>query len=435
MRFTISDDLGRNRLTVFFRLILAIPHLVWIMLWGIVATVVLPVHWLATLIMGRPIDALHAFYEALVRYSLHVYAFILLTANPFPGFLGQAGTYPVDMERIPVEEQGRLGIGFRLFLAFPPLVLAGALTTGGGFNWGVATVCAVLAWFAILAVGSMPRGLRDLSAYGLTYTAQAYAYFFLLTARFPRSDFDSLPLLPRPHHTVRLRNDDDPVRNRLTVFFRGIIAIPHLIWLMLWAIVVYLAAFVGWIAALITGQLPEALHRFIGAYVRYASHVLAFITLAGGPFPGFTGTPASYPVDIEIDDRTPQGRWGIFFRMLLAFPALLVAGAIGGAQYMAAFGAWFYALWTGRMPSGLHQLLAYAVRYTAQTTAYTLLLTDRYPHSGPSEEEEGTVPSTPPAMDAAPEMPSLTPSPQQGDFVGGDPLRQTPESPRVTEDR
>ncbi len=35
---TLSDDLKRNRLTVFFRLILVIPHLIWLSLWGIVSS-------------------------------------------------------------------------------------------------------------------------------------------------------------------------------------------------------------------------------------------------------------------------------------------------------------------------------------------------------------------------------------------------------------
>ena len=37
IRLILSDDLSRTRLTVFFRLILAIPHLIWLGLWGIAA--------------------------------------------------------------------------------------------------------------------------------------------------------------------------------------------------------------------------------------------------------------------------------------------------------------------------------------------------------------------------------------------------------------
>jgi hypothetical protein len=46
-------------------------------------------------------------------------------------------------------------------------------------------------------------------------------------------------------------------------------------------------------------------------------------------------------------------------------------------------GAWFSVLFTGRIPDGLHGLLAWAVRYEAQAYSYLLLLTDRYPYTGP----------------------------------------------------
>ena len=53
----------------------------------------------------------------------------------------------------------------------------------------------------------------------------------------------------------------------------------------------------------------------------------------------------------------------------------------------AAIGAWFVSLFTGRMPRGIQRLNSYGVRYTGMTSAYALLLTPAYPHSGPNEEE------------------------------------------------
>jgi hypothetical protein len=41
IRLIVTDDLRRSRLTVFFRLLLAIPHFVWLLLWGIANAVVL----------------------------------------------------------------------------------------------------------------------------------------------------------------------------------------------------------------------------------------------------------------------------------------------------------------------------------------------------------------------------------------------------------
>jgi len=39
---------------------------------------------------------------------------------------------------------------------------------------------------------------------------------------------------------------------------------------------------------------------------------------------------------------------------------------------------------TGRMPTGLRKLGAFAIRYVSQTNAYWLIVTDRYPHASPA---------------------------------------------------
>ena len=72
IRQTVTDDLARNRLTVFFRIILAIPHLVWLSLWTIAGVVVWFINWIWTLIAGRSPDWAHNFFAALARYSVHV---------------------------------------------------------------------------------------------------------------------------------------------------------------------------------------------------------------------------------------------------------------------------------------------------------------------------------------------------------------------------
>ena len=113
--------------------------------------------------------------------------------------------------------------------------------------------------------------------------------------------------------TVRLTIDDDLHRSRLTVFFRLLLAIPHLVWIFLWSIAAILAAIAGWFAALATARLPEALHRFLAAYVRYSTHLGAYLSIAANPYPGFTGEPG-YPVDVvdpvarapvPLEDRAP----------------------------------------------------------------------------------------------------------------------------------
>ena len=126
----------------------------------------------------------------------------------------------------------------------------------------------------------------------------------------------------------------------------------------------------------------NALHRFIAAYIRYATHVGAFVQLIGRRFPGFTGRAGSYEIDLVIAPPESQNRWKTLFRFFLAIPAC-VASALGGVLLVVAFLGWWYALVTGRMPEGLRNLGASCLRYEGQTYAYLWLLTDRYPYAAP----------------------------------------------------
>lgn len=404
IRLLLTDgSLERSRLTVFFRLILVIPHVIWLVLWGIATFFVSFVLWLAVLINREAPRSLHDFVAGYLRYATHVGAYILLAADPYPGFRGRPG-YPVDLEIDPPVEQSRWSGFFRLFLALPALILAAALGGGLAFSspggassatteenaiyvatiGGVASIVAFFAWFAILARGREPRGFRDLTAFALSYSAQAWGYLLLLTPRYPTSDPAlAEPWSGLPEHPVRIAVTGGLEHSRLTVFFRLLLAIPHLIWLLLWGVAVFFALVAAWFAALVTGRVPMALHRFLAAYLRYGVHVSAYVYLVGRRFPGFTGRAGSYDVDPEIDPPAPQNRWKTLFRFFLAVPALFVAGALGGVLLVVAFFGWWYALVTGRMPEGFRNLGASCLRYSTQTYAYFLLLTDRYPYASP----------------------------------------------------
>ena len=97
MRIVVTDDLQRSRLTVFFRVFLAIPHYIWALLIGTAVGVCVFVNWFILLIKGRTPDALHDFIAGYVRYLAHLEAYFLLAANPFPSFylIGKP-TYPVE---------------------------------------------------------------------------------------------------------------------------------------------------------------------------------------------------------------------------------------------------------------------------------------------------------------------------------------------------
>jgi hypothetical protein len=177
---------------------------------------------------------------------------------------------------------------------------------------------------------------------------------------------------------------DDLRRSRLTTFFRLLLAIPHIVWLLLWGIAAFFAVLANGIVTVIRGTSPQGLHNFLARYLRYQIHVYAFLQLVANPFPGFTGTPGSYPVDIEIDGPQRQNRWVTFFRLFLAIPALIMSSALTTAAWLGAFFSWFHGLFRAQVPRGLRNLGAYELRYQAQVYGYLYLLTSKYPYSGPS---------------------------------------------------
>jgi len=399
VRLVVTDDLGRSRATVFFRLLLIIPAWIVFAFWGLAALLVVIAAWFVILVRGRCSDGLHEFLSAYVRYSVQVSAYLHLAANPYPGFAPKRD-YPIRVEIEGPPPQQRWTVFFRIFLAIPALLLASV--TGGSlglaapnrssaYGWslggaGAGGVASILGWFASLVRGRMPHGLRDLSAYGIGYSAQMSAYLFLLTDRFPSSDPRLAGPMELPEHPVQLEFNDDLSRPRLLVFFRILLALPHLVWLALWTVLALLAAIAGWIVAPFQGRLPEALHRFLAAYVRYAMHVTAFLYLIGGPFPGFVGAEGSYPVDVDIAPAARQNRWTLVFRGFLVLPAVFLAAAYSGITFMVGVLGWWSSMARGRMPEGMTNVGAVSIRYQAQTWAYALLLTERYPYASPALE-------------------------------------------------
>jgi hypothetical protein len=415
IRLTVSDySLERSRLLVFFRLLLAIPHLIALVVWVVSALVVIIINWFAALFTGHSAGWTHRFLVRFLRYQVHLFAFLLLAANPFPGFTGDPGSYPVDLEVDPPERQNRWKTGFRLILAVPALMINGALSggsvnvqvstsssSGGGGGSGLALIAAFLGWWASLFTARMPQGLRNVVLFGLAYSAEVNGYTYVLTDRYPNSDPRSFAAIAeeRVAHPVQVSATGDLQRSRLTVFFRLLLAVPHLIFLYLWASAVYILVPIHWLVVLIKGESVDFFHDFFTYLLRYQTHVYAYITLLANPFPGFLGRAGGYPVDATVGPLARQNRWRTFFRFILAFPAFLIALGLIGVLWMVAVLGWFASIFTARMPLGLRNLGVWALHYQAQTYAYALLLlTERYPYSGPASGPAPDVePWTPPA--------------------------------------
>src|SRR5436190_20749444 len=124
----VNDDLRRWRLSAALRMILVIPHAIVLTAWTVVASVVALVNVVITLIKGRTPDALHEWNERFLRYYVHVNAYLLLVADPFPSFRGWRGTYPIDLDVAPPAPQARWKTILRPILVIPAAVFAWVLS-------------------------------------------------------------------------------------------------------------------------------------------------------------------------------------------------------------------------------------------------------------------------------------------------------------------
>ena len=180
-------------------------------------------------------------------------------------------------------------------------------------------------------------------------------------------------------HSVRLLVFDDLKRSRLTVFFRLLLLIPHLGWQYIWTLAAGGCTIINWFVVLIMGRSPEDLHLFLARVLRYRTHLLSYTFLVSNPYPSFFGRQGAHPVDLEIDGPERQPRLVTLFRLVLAIPAFLIAYVFLLVMSAIALVGWFVALVIGRMPKGMRDLSAYCLRYEAQTAAYLMILTSRYP--------------------------------------------------------
>jgi len=214
--------------------------------------------------------------------------------------LEHASPHPVQVRLEPqMEGRNRVTTAFRLILAIPHLLLVGGplamvltwswtresgvrydLSAGGGALGVVALLAALLAWLAIVFTGRHPEGLWKLAAFYLRWRVRAVAYTALLRDEYPPFGDDAYP--------VALDLGAQPrERDRLTVGFRLILAIPHLVAVWALGLAWILTTLVAWLAILLTGSYPGGLYRFGVGVLRWNTRVEAYLLLLTDAYPPF----------------------------------------------------------------------------------------------------------------------------------------------------
>jgi hypothetical protein len=209
--------------------------------------------------------------------------------------------HPIEVHVQPAtEDRDRLTSAFRLILAIPHLLLVGgpiALTlswtwssssepdfgwgAGGGALGAVAGIAALISWFAIIFTGKHPEGLRSLASFYLRWRVRAVAYTALLRDEYPPFGEGSYPAELRFEPTTG-------ERDRLTVAFRIILAIPHLLIVWVLGVAWALSTIIAWFSILFTGRYPKSLYDFAVGVLRWNVRVEAYLLLLHDEYPPFS---------------------------------------------------------------------------------------------------------------------------------------------------
>jgi hypothetical protein len=187
----VADRAPQRRLTVFFRLIMLIPHFIVLFFLAIAAEVVAFLGWWGALFTGRLPEFAHTFLSGVMRWTVRVYAYGMLLTDVYPPFsLEDDPDYPVRIAVPPRQQLNRLAVFFRFILFIPVALLGGILAYGAG------TVLAFVAWLITLVAGRLPESFHLAYSAVLRFQARYYGYVFMLTPAYPGRLFGDVPGTP-----------------------------------------------------------------------------------------------------------------------------------------------------------------------------------------------------------------------------------------------
>jgi hypothetical protein len=199
--------------------------------------------------------------------------------------------------------------------------------------------------------------------------------------------------------------------NRVTTFFRIILAIPWLIVGSIYLIAVLVTGIIAWFAVVILGRYPEGLFNFNSGMLRYFVRVGSYVSLLTDRFPSFgLAEDPTYPVRLRIAPRAErQSRLKAFFRLILAIPLFVVSYGVNAIHNGAVLVSWLTIVFRGYQPAGVHNALVFTTAFHARLSGYVGLLTDDYAPVGDEGVQVGDVRPSAPAPPETP-PPAAAPS-------------------------
>jgi hypothetical protein len=190
-------------------------------------------------------------------------------------------SYPATLTFDPAEKIANWRPLVQWFLVIPHIVVLYFLQIVSG-------VVSLISWFVILFTGELPDGFANLQSLFVRYTLRAYTYMLFLREEYPPFTFETTTADPGSDPRIRVDVHPDLVeRNRLTVGFRFILAIPQLIVIAVLWFAASVVTFIAFFAVLFTGKWPTGMRDFVMNVFGWWLRVEAYVLLLTDVYPPF----------------------------------------------------------------------------------------------------------------------------------------------------
>lgn len=198
------------------------------------------------------------------------------------GWIVGTEPYPARMAVSDDTKVARWRPFLHMFMAIPHFFVLLALAIANSFVM-------MITWFVVLFTGKMPAGLHNFQAMNLRYSGRVSLFTGLFTEAYPPFDFTTTAQDPGTYAPARFDFDHEPEgRNRLTVFFRYFMLIPHMFVLFFVIIAAYFVTIAATIAVIILGRMPEGMRNFLLGVHRWALRLNAYFSMLTDSYPPFS---------------------------------------------------------------------------------------------------------------------------------------------------
>ncbi len=175
-------------------------------------------------------------------------------------------------------------------------------------------------------------------------------------------------------------------RDKKTVFWRGILAFP---------VVLFLASFTemahwGWtsgflvvptlLALVFTGKYPSYVLSFNHALIELQTRVTSYVFLLTDDYPSIERNPKVAVLLPDVEGGAKLGRGIQILKVIFAIPLVIVGLIYMVAAFAVTFIAWIQTWSTGRYPEWALHLVLGTIQFWNRVAGYALLMvTDEYP--------------------------------------------------------